>query len=1040
MPRKVILSFIILLIGIICFSVKVQAVNENQIIEDGIYMILSAINSNLAITVKDSSNSNMSNVEVVNAQNMMNQKFKITYLDNGYYKIEAIHSGKVLDVYAALKENGTNVEQYEWNSTDAQKWKIQDEGNGYYSFVSKCNGLYLDVYAGLNKSGTNIQVYAGNNSNAQKFKIEKEKSPEKTIDDGLYTIHMSSNTNKVLQILNDSKENFAPIGIYEYNKNVTQKFYVSYIGDGYYQIKSGYSNKALDVYAGLKKSGTAVDLYEWNNSDAQKWIIQDEGNGYYSIISRCNKLCLDIYGGYTTNGTKAQVYFPNGTDAQKFKFIKEEELIPAKIVEDGIYVIKPSYNSSKTLEVQNGSYGNFANIQINSNTYSQNQKFKIEQIDSSGYYRIIAIDSGKALDVYAGKKENGTNLNQYDWNGSDAQKWIIKEAGKDRYTFISKGSELAIDVYAASSSVGTNVQTYMPNNSSAQQFTLEKVQIITDGEYEIDTKLKENQILDIAGGDTSNAVGVQIWEASNVDQQKFILKFLNGVYTITAKHSNKVLTVGENGNIYQYDYTGELGQQWDISSAGEGYYYIFSKLNNFYINVENSYATNGTRLIGIAGNNFDAQKFKFSQGTRRFYEEGIYGKSGLKVIGDSRGTDLKYYKFGKGSNVLFATYSIHGFEDSYNYDGVELTYISNEFKNYLANLEDQMMFYNWTIYLFPTLNPDGQVYGWTNNGPGRTSLVSAAPGYAGIDMNRNWQIDGQDYPIYKDERNYNGTSGFQAYEVKALRDFLLEHRALHGQTILIDLHGWLNETIGDNEIGEYYRNQYGMTKHVGTYGRGYLVNWAKESLGGTNRARAALIELPEVKSHTQAVQQNLSGKYINATMQMLNDLGNTKISNSFKIMSRSISKEINNQTQFETALSGVLENDEQAILEKQGIFVTEKSREKFMNMLIDCNIKAFKLNENGYIQKDENINIENEFEQQLEKMIINGKTYIIDISDICYMQDTTSGRTIKYPFTELDDKQICEPFEDENNILLVVTTNNNNKLKNSEIINTILQY
>ena len=109
MPRKVILSFIILLIGIICFSVKVQAVNENQIIEDGIYMILSAINSNLAITVKDSSNSNMSNVEVVNAQNMMNQKFKITYLDNGYYKIEAIHSGKVLDVYAALKENGTNA-------------------------------------------------------------------------------------------------------------------------------------------------------------------------------------------------------------------------------------------------------------------------------------------------------------------------------------------------------------------------------------------------------------------------------------------------------------------------------------------------------------------------------------------------------------------------------------------------------------------------------------------------------------------------------------------------------------------------------------------------------------------------------------------------------------------------------------------------------------------------------------------------------------------------------------------------------------------
>ena len=32
---------------------------------------------------------------------------------------------------------------------------------------------------------------------------------------------------------------------------------------------------------------------------------------------------------------------------------------------------------------------------------------------------------------------------------------------------------------------------------------------------------------------------------------------------------------------------------------------------------------------------------------------------------------------------LFANFSIHGFEDSYNRDGQELTYIANEFYNYL---------------------------------------------------------------------------------------------------------------------------------------------------------------------------------------------------------------------------------------------------------------------------------------------------------------------------------------------------------------------
>ncbi len=52
------------------------------------------------------------------------QRYKITKLNDGYYKIQSINSGKVLDVYAGLKQSGTNVQQYTWNNTDAQKWKI----------------------------------------------------------------------------------------------------------------------------------------------------------------------------------------------------------------------------------------------------------------------------------------------------------------------------------------------------------------------------------------------------------------------------------------------------------------------------------------------------------------------------------------------------------------------------------------------------------------------------------------------------------------------------------------------------------------------------------------------------------------------------------------------------------------------------------------------------------------------------------------------------------------------------------------------------
>ena len=54
--------------------------------------------------------------------------------------------------------------------------------------------------------------------------------------------------------------------------------------------------------------------------------------------------------------------------------------------------------------------------------------FKIEKT-SDGYYKIEAEHSGKVLDVFGSKTENCTNVQQYEYNGSNAQKWKIVDAG-----------------------------------------------------------------------------------------------------------------------------------------------------------------------------------------------------------------------------------------------------------------------------------------------------------------------------------------------------------------------------------------------------------------------------------------------------------------------------------------------------------------------------------------------------------------------------------------------------------------------------------
>ena len=126
------------------------------------------------------------------------------------------------------------------------------------------------------------------------------------------------------------------------------------------------------------------------------------------------------------------------------------------------------------------------------------------------------------------------------------------------------------------------------------------------------------------------------------------------------------------------------------------------------------------RRVNLQGANLYIEKVREDEVN---FEQGIYGQSGLKVKGDSRGQDLKYYKFGNGKNVFYATFAVHGFEDLWNNDGKELTYIAERFKDYLIRIGKSDIFKDWTLYVFPQVNPDGANHGWTNDGPRKNNTI-----------------------------------------------------------------------------------------------------------------------------------------------------------------------------------------------------------------------------------------------------------------------------------------------------------------------------
>ena len=713
-------------------------------------------------------------------------------------------------------------------------------------------------------------------SSVQTFSVQETEEEEQVIENGVYKISTALSKYKMLDVSDGSKKNRTIVKLWSTENVENQKFEITYIGDGYYTIKAVHSGKVLDVADGSKANKTQVQQYESNGTDAQKWKIVDAGNGYYNLISKCNGLYLDVANAETSNGTKIQVYKGNGTKAQKFAFKKIEKIEGKQTIKDGVYKISTALDNNKVLEVKDSSKSNRGNIQISKYDGRTNQKFVVKYV-GNGYYTITAGYSQKVLDVADGGTKNKTNVQQYASNGTDSQKWIIKDAGNGYYNIISKQNDLYLDVASGKTTDGTNIQVYESNSTNSQKFKFTNVEEYLGNEtYEIISALNSNKVLDIAAGSTSNRARLQIWDRSYVSQQKFKLIYDgNGYYTIKNIKSGKVLDVDDAGKtngtkVQQYTSNGTDAQKWKIVDAGNGYFYIISKCNGLYLDISNAGTSNGTKAQVYKGNGTKAQKFKFVKTDEVTLESGTYGKSGLKVKGDSRGTNLKYYKIGNGENVLFTTFSVHGFEDGWNKDGKELTEIAEDFKDKLVSMSGDELLERWTVYIFPSVNPDGANYGTTNNGPGRTSLYSSAPNHKGIDINRCWHISGTSYTRYTTSRNYNGTSGFQAYEARYLRDFLLDNKSTNGQTILVDLHGWLDETIGDNGLSSYYRSQYGISKHISSYGKGYLINWARTNLGRSGKsARTVLVELPEVKNHSAVVNAKYSTKYINATLNMM---------------------------------------------------------------------------------------------------------------------------------------------------------------------------
>ena len=469
------------------------------------------------------------------------------YKNLGVYSYTSYLQGplKHADIYAKT----TWVAQYgarmgfDSFPTNSRGWQYTSSG--------KVDGISGNV--DMNAFG-NKEFVNGGSSNDLQAAIDVRKMTAVTIPNGNYYINVRSKVASSVDIPGGSAADSTVIQLYSGNGSKAQQFTFTRQSDGSYEIVNVNSGKALDVRNGVAENNAIVQQYSRNNSQAQRWFIRDSGAGYY-LQSALGNWVLDLSGGNTANGAAIRLYVPNGTASQLFVVSSSDVNIAT-----GVSMIITSIANKKLVtDVTGASMANGTRVQLYSSNNTNAQKYRFESI-GNGTYKIVNINSGKMLDVAGGSTANGAALQQYASNNTVAQQWTVRNYGSGKVALVSVNANKAVDIPSGNAVQQAQLQLYSPNGTVAQQWLVAKApltlrerlnetaakhrQDLPDGTYTFGSKLNTSMKMDVSGASRSNYGNVQIWAGNGTNAQKWkVTHDSNGYVTLTSVNSGKVLDV-----------------------------------------------------------------------------------------------------------------------------------------------------------------------------------------------------------------------------------------------------------------------------------------------------------------------------------------------------------------------------------------------------------------------------------------------------------------------------------------------------------------
>lgn len=257
---------------------------------------------------------------------------------------------------------------------------------------------------------------------------------------------------------------------------------IGFIATGYndcnYSGFSGGFNSVGDYdLAALETIGLEANkLSSINIAEGFKMQIYDQDNftGNSSIITT-NSNCLNGW----NDRIKSLRIIPNGDPNI-----------------EGFYYLN-NRSTGKTMDVAGGesAINNGTNIFQWFKTETENQQFQFTHL-GNGVYKIIALHSGRSLDIDAHGTINGSNIIQWDYLGGSNQQFVVYPTGDGYYKLIALNSAKIIEVDPSLNGDGANIQLWENLNQLNGHWELEQINLTNTSEFQIQASIFPNPCIE----------------------------------------------------------------------------------------------------------------------------------------------------------------------------------------------------------------------------------------------------------------------------------------------------------------------------------------------------------------------------------------------------------------------------------------------------------------------------------------------------------------------------------------------------------------